>query len=506
MVSLTTYQHSASDSSGESCESEASGLFLSAIQTIRSCLREMGNCSLKVCSALGTELKQSLGELEEGLSTETSRVAMTNTETSIQTRLQEWSSRVSEYYRQKTDEVRGLLLVMANTAESFAARDQRCAGQLSEIADRLERISTLEDLTEARASIQNSAAELQSSVERLTAEGRHSITQLRAEVSAYQAKLEDAEEVASRDSLTGLRNRHWVEKQIESRIGSDASFSVAIMDINRFKHVNDEHGHIVGDELLQQFSSELQSASRSTDVIGRWGGDEFIFVLDGHMPEVKAQIDRLASAACRSYSVESMAGPLNLPVDASVGLAEHISGETLRELLSRADSMMYTVKETNQAGGRSEQKSAIFERRSQPPRLDVAQGTNKIISLVVEDDPSSRELLQSFLSTFGQCDIALNGKEAVDAVLRARENHHGYDLICMDLRMPQMDGQEAIREIRKQEALMKVAKAVKIIVTTSQRDSENIVGALLGRCSAYLSKPIDLSRLRKELKDIGLIL
>jgi two-component system, chemotaxis family, chemotaxis protein CheY len=126
-------------------------------------------------------------------------------------------------------------------------------------------------------------------------------------------------------------------------------------------------------------------------------------------------------------------------------------------------------------------------------------------SLVAEGDATNRKLLQTFLSRYGGCDIAVDGKDAVNAVRLARQNHHSYDLVCMDLRMPEMDGQEAIREIRKQEAVAGVRQIAKIIVTTVHTDMEDITTALLGRCNAYLVKPIDTARLKKELQALGLI-
>ena len=126
-------------------------------------------------------------------------------------------------------------------------------------------------------------------------------------------------------------------------------------------------------------------------------------------------------------------------------------------------------------------------------------------SLVVEDDAINRKLLCTYLSRYGLCDIAVDGENAVNAVHSARQSHRAYDLVCMDLRMPGMDGQEAIREIRKQEVTSGVDKPVKIIVTTIHTDMEDITTALLGRCNAYMVKPIDIAKLKKELKDFGLI-
>jgi two-component system chemotaxis response regulator CheY len=114
-------------------------------------------------------------------------------------------------------------------------------------------------------------------------------------------------------------------------------------------------------------------------------------------------------------------------------------------------------------------------------------------------------LLQTFLSRYGGCDIAVDGQEALNAVRLACENHQNYDLVCVDLRMPVMDGQEAIREIRKLEAAAGILKPAKIIVTTIHTHMEDVVGALLGRCDAYLVKPIDTAKLKKELKDFDLI-
>ena len=125
--------------------------------------------------------------------------------------------------------------------------------------------------------------------------------------------------------------------------------------------------------------------------------------------------------------------------------------------------------------------------------------------MVAEDDASSRILLEKFLSGYGECQVALNGKEAVDTARRARQDRKSFDLICMDLEMPEMNGLTAIREIRRQEATSVSFKTAKIVVTTSHTDMDYISAALEGGCNAYLVKPIDTAKLLETMKKLGLI-
>jgi hypothetical protein len=189
-----------------------------AMAAYRSALLEAGKYSLDACPALGDGLKRGLEELSENLCPTVTREAIAAAERSVQERLQDWGLRTAKHYRQKTGEVKELLLVLARTAESVGERDQRCAEQINEVTVRLNQIARLDDLTEIRASIVKSASELKSSIDRMAVEGKTAIDQLRVEVSSYQTKLEEAEEIASSDSLTGLRSRLCVEHQIERRI------------------------------------------------------------------------------------------------------------------------------------------------------------------------------------------------------------------------------------------------------------------------------------------------
>jgi diguanylate cyclase (GGDEF)-like protein len=350
MISLKKYLDSIAADSDRDDEKGEGGLTSVAIAAYGSALVAMGSCSLEACPGLGNGLKQHLDELNRDLSSKMSCQDLAATDREVQQQLQDWGRGTARHYQQKSDEVKELLIVMARTAESVGARDQRCAGQISEVTARLTAIASLDDLTEIRSSIERSAAELKTSVERMTEEGKAAIDQLREQASTYQAKLDVAEEIAFRDALTGLRSRLCVEKLIERHIGAGVAFCVAIVDIDAFKKVNDVHGHLIGDELLKQFATELLSACRSTDVTGRWGGDEFIIVLDCGLTEATAQTERLSKWVCGNYTINGKSGALKLRVDASIGLAEHLPDEVMKDLLARADKAMYEHKAASKTG------------------------------------------------------------------------------------------------------------------------------------------------------------
>jgi two-component system chemotaxis response regulator CheY len=128
--------------------------------------------------------------------------------------------------------------------------------------------------------------------------------------------------------------------------------------------------------------------------------------------------------------------------------------------------------------------------------------------LVVEDDFVSRKLLQKLLGHYGECDIAVDGKEAIDAYTMALNDGKPYDLISMDIMMPNVDGQQALKEIRSIEKSnnVPVNKEVKVIMTTALDDPKNVVESLYkGGAASYIIKPIDKKKLVEEVRKLGLL-
>lgn len=163
--------------------------------------------------------------------------------------------------------------------------------------------------------------------------------------------LERIQTLATRDELTGLFNRrHMMETLSLQKKFSDQGgriFCVGILDIDHFKNVNDTHGHGVGDEVLRHFAQHAQSVMRDSDVIARWGGEEFLLMLtDCRLDQAEAGLERLREVINAAPMSDTVSG---LRVTFSAGLTEQRYEETLDQTIERADQALYRAKR----GGRN---------------------------------------------------------------------------------------------------------------------------------------------------------
>lgn len=126
--------------------------------------------------------------------------------------------------------------------------------------------------------------------------------------------------------------------------------------------------------------------------------------------------------------------------------------------------------------------------------------------LIAEDDFPSRKLMLEYLSQFGECDVTVDGMEATFAFMMSLDEEKYYDLICLDVMMPVLDGYQALKMIRDMENEKNVPenKRAKIIMTTALNEKKNVDKAFEMGCSVYCAKPIDLDKLKEVLKKLEL--
>ncbi len=328
---------------------EADDLVTVTIDSYRSVLRAIGKSAVQVCPAPGHELDAGLAGLEASLSKGARPKAIRWIEIQVEALLTRWGSLTAEHLKAKTDEIKDLLVMLARIAESVGERDQRYTCQFVAFTADLKTIASLDDLTQVRASLVRKATELKNCVDQMAQDGQDSLAKLRTKLVAYETRLMVAEQLANRDSLTGMTNRRGVEARLEWLIAQGDPFYVVMLDLNLFKRVNDEYGHAEGDDLLRKFADELRRNVRSEDVVGRWGGDEFILVLTQDRCGVQTQIGRIRDWVFGKYEIQTNGDKLNITMDvsAAVGQAAWLPGMTVGQLLAEADASMYLDKRTS---------------------------------------------------------------------------------------------------------------------------------------------------------------
>lgn len=176
-------------------------------------------------------------------------------------------------------------------------------------------------------------------------------------VSRYQRRLE---EIATTDSLTGLANRHALELLLDqgmresARVG--APISAILLDLDRFKELNDSHGHFAGDRVLQGIARILHSSVRNSDIACRWGGEEFLIILKNTNLPASAEIANTIRARIEKARHDIDGAPVALT--ASAGVTTYRPGESKESFISRADALLYQAKQE----GRNRVCSEAIER------------------------------------------------------------------------------------------------------------------------------------------------
>lgn len=164
--------------------------------------------------------------------------------------------------------------------------------------------------------------------------------------AAARDKIQALERLAMLDSLTHIPNRRYFDNNISSRFEemttAGVGFGIVMIDIDEFKQVNDKHGHQVGDEVLKVVARTLSTNMRPNDVVGRWGGEEFVALICGvNADELRAVAERLrALVEASAYPMEE--GPVAVTI--SVGTAMAQEGRSAEETIAAADRAMYSSK------------------------------------------------------------------------------------------------------------------------------------------------------------------
>jgi diguanylate cyclase (GGDEF)-like protein len=157
--------------------------------------------------------------------------------------------------------------------------------------------------------------------------------------------LRQAERNAHTDALTGLGNRHWMrtmfEREVTRALHSRKALCLMMLDVDNFKTFNDQYGHIAGDSVLVAVAEALREYLRPTDLVARFGGDEFAVLL----PDLKLKQARQTAERIRQQIAGLSPASLSSAITVSIGIADRAENDDVVSLVQRADAAMYDAKE-----------------------------------------------------------------------------------------------------------------------------------------------------------------
>jgi len=222
---------------------------------------------------------------------------------------------------------------------------------LLETTDRIKELVELKDVQELKTRIAAEVHELQRTVQEKQKREQNQFAKLSDQIAGLQKKLEEAKTEASLDGLTGIANRRnfdfTFQRWVIAHDKSEEPFTVALLDLDGFKQVNDTHGHQVGDQVLISTAMEIQRNIRASDYLARYGGEEFVVLSSGMKlseseKRFSALLKRIEAMEIEYRSADKKISVLS--ITASCGVAEYALGENAAELIRRADEALYEAK------------------------------------------------------------------------------------------------------------------------------------------------------------------
>lgn len=291
---------------------------------------------------------------------------------------------------------------------------------------------------------------------------------MKAAVSSKLQRTRQMHREAQLDPLTLLPNRAAFWNAFERTLlqASEAPVSIAVIDLDDFKSVNDTYGHSTGDEVLRMVARVLAGSLRSTDYLARWGGEEFCVFLPHTGLRAASLVVEDALRRLRETTISPGAGA-RLNVTFSAGVATVGAGVSGGDALALADRLLYVAKQS----GRNQVVSIAD---AEPPKPRV---------LIADDDTGTRTVVRRVLEQEGFEVLAYpDGASAL-----AGASIGAFSIAVIDATMPVMDGFELVRQLR---ALPKFAKVPIVMLTGLGAESDIVRGFELG-VSDYVVKPFN---------------
>ena len=282
-------------------------------------------------------------------------------------------------------------------------------------------------------------------------------------------------ELLYHDALSGVYNRRFYEDRLRHQF---IAAGVAIFDLDDFKLVNDTLGHHAGDLAIKAAARAMRSCIRDTDMLVRYGGDEFVLVLPGiGRDDFRNKLRTLA----RKVAETTIHGYPTLKLAASVG-GVLAAGRTIEDSVRSADKLMYRAKQL---------KEAVVTEADLPNLPEY----HKPLVLIVDDSEMNREILREMLKDDYDILEAASGEDGLEAI---RQHGELISLVLLDIMMPGINGFEVLSQMSRDG----IIDDIPVIMISSEDKQEAVLNAYELGASDYISRPFDIRVVRHRVSNI----
>jgi diguanylate cyclase len=255
-----------------------------------------------------------------------------------------------KYHTDREAELREMISILREAAKISMGDATEFHAQVLASSERFGGMVQLDDMRELKRQLVAEVSTLRHTVEEKQRRDERAYAQLNTRVEILQSRLIEVEEEASTDPLTRIGNRgrfqRTLSRMVEQARQSGSQLSLAMLDVDNFKTINDTHGHPIGDRVLLCTAQWLTKGLRQTDFVARYGGEEFAVLLAnasaGQVEERLRQV--LADIAASSYEYELLGKKERVRFTLSCGLTDLLPTDTEEELIQRADEALYEAK------------------------------------------------------------------------------------------------------------------------------------------------------------------
>ncbi len=259
---------------------------------------------------------------------------------------EEFFRRWEKHLEHREQELRDLINLLLNAFHTLAKDNESFNAALTASNERMQLFCDLNDISELKTRLLRELSQIKKAIAEKRDRDAAQLATLSERVSTLQAQLEQAEQKAQLDGLTGIYNRVSFDQKIAQLVSASSPFVLVIFDIDNFKRINDTHGHQIGDRVIVSAAVKLNELARSSDFLARYGGEEFALIhlgskLEHSLPRITSFLKEVANTRYE-YQIGHLRQELSFTL--SAGATEFAPGDTVESVIKRADNALYQAK------------------------------------------------------------------------------------------------------------------------------------------------------------------